>query len=287
MKQFIKLDVELFNTLDNANEMVAYSLICDRMESSARRDSFFDAKMNDHYVIYTREELAEQLGISVRTAGVVLSGLIKKGLIIAKRQFNSASKLFLPQYTVEVTDNNESEDSAVTLVQNSHINHTNNNHTNTTSNTDNTRSGDGSALTGQQSKPEVQDQNKDLQQFEIEALADSLRSKAGLPDVAVNALKVFSFGDSKVMYKYAGLIFKAKSVVKKHAAGLVDSVSALSFEINESLADGLATTLKRVLIKAGHLKNKNTDGYIMTSLINYFDESANDYLQHANGIAEY
>lgn len=286
MKQFIKFDTKLLNTLDNANEMVAYSLICDRMESSAKRDSFFDAKMNDHYVIYTREELAEQLSISVRTAGVILSGLIKKGLIVAKRQFNSASKLFLPQYAVETTGNNESEDSAVTLVQNSHINHTNNNHTNTTSNTYNTHNGDNSVLTRQQAKTEVQNQSKNIHQFEIEALADALRFKAGLPNVAVNVLKVFSFGDSKVMYRYAGLIFKAKSVVKKHASGLVNSVAALSFEINKSLADGLATTLKRVLIKSGHLQNKNTDGYIMTSLINYFDESANDYLQHANGIAE-
>lgn len=291
---FIKVEMDYFkdSSLKGANEILTYSLLEDRMKASKNNKDFFDKKFGDSYVIFKREELAEYLDVTVKTVTKILNSLVKKGYLVIKHQFNAASKLFLPKFENEKSISMPVREK-ITLPFGKKL--PSNKSTLTeryiTDDTDDTCSRTNFpknvAITQKpKSKPVVQkpvvqktDQNKVIQQAELDVIANKLVTKVHLPKQAVNVMRMFSFGDPKKLYSYAGLLFKAKSAVKKQAKHVQYAQEALSFELNTDYQETLDTDLKRIIVSANK-KTSKPEGYMMASLIEMFQEAVNDYCSH-------
>lgn len=282
--QFFKVKESNLNSdLKGGNEILIYSLLEDRMQASTKNKDFFSKKFNDYYVIYTRDELAMKLGVNVSTITEVFKRLVKKGYLVMKHQFNGATKLFLPKFENE-TSPEANNDNVKREIQRPEIGKPNSSRTpnsnkQTTDNTNDTCSETNSPKDSNLTqKPVVQkpDQNKVIKQAELDVIANSLVTKVHLPKQAVNIMKTFSFGDPKKLYSYAGLLFKAKSAVSKQAKSVQNAQEALSFELNMDYKETLDTDLKRIIVSANK-KTSHPDGYMMTSLIDMFQNKVNDY----------
>lgn len=287
--QFIKINEDLFNSdLKGSDEKLSYALLEDRMESSIQRPEFFDKKMGDHFVIYTREELSKKLDVNVSTVTQILKRLVNKGYLVIKHQFNGASKLFLPRFNHEEVINHEVNDDNVRReIQRPYVGNSNSNYRTKlnkqiTDNTDNTCSETNSldhVNLNQKTVVQKPDQTKVIKQAELDVIANSLVTKVHLPKQAVNIMKTFSFGDPKKLYAYAGLLFKAKSAVSKQAKSVQNAQEALSFELNTDYQETLDQDLKRIIVSANK-KTSQPEGYMMTSLMDMFQNKVNDYCIH-------
>ena len=278
MKQFIKVNEDYFEDENlKGCEILLMSMLEDRMESSIQRPEFFDKKMGDHFVIYTREELSKKLGLNLGTITNMFKKLVNKGYLVIKHQFNKASKLFLPKFNHETNNDNVSSNFELTKSENFISNHRTKLNKQTTDNTNDTCSQTNSPKDSNLTqKP---DQNKVIKQAELDVIANSLVTKVHLPKQAVNIMKTFSFGDPKKLYAYAGLLFKAKSAVSKQAKSIQNAQEALSFELNTDYQETLDTDLKRIIVSANK-KTSQPDGYMMTSLMDMFQNKVNDYCSH-------
>ncbi|MEK2589100.1 replication initiator protein A [Lentilactobacillus buchneri] len=278
MKQFIKVSEDYFKDENlKGCEILLMSMLEDRMESSIQRPEFFDKKMGDHFVIYTREELSKKLGLNLGTITNMFKKLVNKGYLVIKHQFNGASKLFLPKFNHETSNDNVSSKFELPKSENFISNHRTNSNKQITDNTNDTCSRTNSPKDSNiTQKP---DQNKVIKQAELDVIANSLVTKVHLPKQAVNIMKTFSFGDPKKLYSYAGLLFKAKSAVSKQAKSVQNAQEALSFELNTDYQETLDTDLKRIIVSANK-KTSQPDGYMMTSLIDMFQNKVNDYCSH-------
>lgn len=283
MKQFIKVSEDYFEDENlKGCEILLMSMLEDRMESSIQRPEFFDKKMGDHFVIYTREELSKKLGLNLGTITNMFKKLVNKGYLVIKHQFNGASKLFLPKFNHETNNDNVSSNFELPKSEIFISNHRTKLNKQITDNTDNTLSQTNSSKDSNiTQKPVVQkpDQNKVIKQAELDVIASSLVTKVHLPKQAVNIMKTFSFGDPKKLYSYAGLLFKAKSAVSKQAKSIQNAQEALSFELNTDYQETLDTDLKRIIVSANK-KTSQPDGYMMTSLMDMFQNKVNDYCIH-------
>uniref|UniRef100_UPI00403F70DA replication initiator protein A n=1 Tax=Lentilactobacillus hilgardii TaxID=1588 RepID=UPI00403F70DA len=283
MKQFIKVNENYFEDENlKGCEILLMSMLEDRMESSIQRSEFFDKKMGDHFVIYTRDELSKKLGLNLGTITNMFKKLVNKGYLVIKHQFNGASKLFLPKFNHETSNDNVSSKIELPKSENFISNHRTKLNKQITDNTNNTSSQTISLKDSNiTQKPVVQkpDQNKVIKQAELDVIANSLVTKVHLPKQAVNIMKTFSFGDPKKLYAYAGLLFKAKSAVSKQAKSVQNAQEALSFELNTDYQKTLDTDLKRIIVSANK-KTSRPDGYMMTSLMDMFQNKVNDYCSH-------
>ncbi|MCT3399589.1 replication initiator protein A [Lentilactobacillus hilgardii] len=283
MKQFIKVSEDYFEDENlKGCEILLMSMLEDRMESSIQRPEFFDKKMGDHFVIYTRAELSKKLGLNLGTITNMFKKLVNKGYLVIKHQFNGASKLFLPKFNHETSNDNVSSNFELPKSENFISNHRTKLNKQTTDNTNDTCSRTNSPKDSNiTQKPVVQkpDQNKVIKQAELDVIANSLVTKVHLPKQAVNIMKTFSFGDPKKLYAYAGLLFKAKSAVSKQAKSIQNAQEALSFELNTDYQETLDTDLKRIIVLANK-KTSQPDGYMMASLMDMFQNKVNDYCSH-------
>lgn len=285
MEQFYKVkETSLNSDLKGGNEILIYSLLEDRMQASTKNKDFFSKKFNDYYVIYTRDELAMKLGVNVSTITEVFKRLVKKGYLVMKHQFNGATKLFLPKFENE-TSSEANHDNVKREIQRPEIGKPNssrtlNSNNKQTYNTKDTYSEINSKKIVTITQKETQTtKQKKLNKLEIDALSNSLETKAGFSKRTVNMLKALSFNDPKKLYQLSGIVFKAKNVVKKQARNVENSQLALSFENNNRYED-MAVDIQRIVMTANRSKRSNVEGYIFSSLVNYFQEAVNDYCSH-------
>lgn len=281
---FIKVEMDYFkdSNLKGANEILTYSLFCDRMKASKNNKDFFDKKFGDSYIIFKREELAEYLDVTVKTVTKILKSLVKKGYLIVKHQFNAASKLFLPKFENEKSISMPVEEKITSPLGK---NLPSNKSTLTDKYiTDDTRDTSCSETTPKKNvaitqKEKQATKQQKLNELEINALSNSLETKAGFSKRTVSMLKALSFNDPKKLYKLSGIVFKAKNVVKKQAKNVRNSQLALSFEINDHY-ENMAVDIQRIVMTASRSKKSNIEGYIFSSLVNYFQEAVNEYCSH-------
>lgn len=283
--QFFKVKESNLNSdLKGGNEILIYSLLEDRMQASTKNKDFFSKKFNDYYVIYTRDELAMKLGVNVSTITEVFKRLVKKGYLVMKHQFNGATKLFLPKFENE-TSPEANNDNVKREIQRPEIGKPNSSRTLNSNKyiTDNTRDTyseiNSKKIVAITQKEKQAAKQKKLNELEINALSSSLETKAGFSKRTVNMLKALSFNDPKKLYQLSGLVFKAKNVVKKQARNVINSQLALSFEINNHY-ENMAVDIQRIVMTANRSKRSNVEGYIFSSLVNYFQEAVNDYCSH-------
>ncbi|MCL0329842.1 replication initiator protein A [Apilactobacillus xinyiensis] len=245
------------------NEVSILTHLYDRMNLSIQNNNFYDKKYNSYYVIYTREEMAQRIHLSLSTITRVCKRLVKLGWLVLKSQFNAPNRVFLPHFILPKTHarHNEQPKTSECTSNQTELNHTNQ----FTNDTDDT-----GELT-----------NK-ISNDKFNALGDSLITQGGLSKHVVEVLKVYAFGDCKTLYDYAGLIFKAKSFVYNEAKECPNGYRALRFELNETLNQQLPNKLKNIIISANQ-KAHNVKGYIMRALTNFFEENSNEYLVHCYG----
>lgn len=239
----------------NNDDRVCYSYLADRMQSSIQRNNFFDKVTQDYYVIYTIEEMINDLDVGKNTVIKCYKKLEKLGYLIKKRMFNGATKLFLPQLVneePETTHNYQSLDSKPAKVYISNSNQTNLNQNKYTNNTN------------------------DTEKTELKILAQSLIEKGGLSEKIVSTLSTYS-KDRADLYNYAGLIYKAKNKVAQRAIKATNGYNATRLETNNLLNETLADKIQGIIISAEQ-KAKNKSGYIMRSLINIFEYKANEFM---------
>lgn len=257
MEQFIKLDINILKdeTLTTTDAII-YSLLCDRMESSRKRKSFYDETRSDYYVIYTIEEVKTLLNISKGTAVKSFKKLEKNGLVVKKRGFNTANLIFLPHYSSTTTDpvqDTQSVESSKTepaKVQKMESNQTKLNHTNITYNTNHT-------------------EPADFESDKIKTLTEGLIQNGGFDPRTAHALAAYSFGDSDKLHAIVGTIYKAKNAVLNKNGNTSDAKLALTLEYNEDFKD-LEQQTRRTMVKAGRAKSMH--GYIYKSFYNYFSK---------------
>ena len=104
MDNYIKMSKTVLNLVKNnrlsLNAAVLYSLLCDRLELSVK-NGIFD-KSGRPFVIFTRAEALQILGVSERTAKKVFDELCESGLITEKRQGNGLANRIYPNETVNL-----------------------------------------------------------------------------------------------------------------------------------------------------------------------------------------
>ncbi|MEJ6349028.1 replication initiator protein A [Holzapfeliella sp. He02] len=282
MTQFIQLNKSVLKNKElNSNDKLALSLLTDRMKSSVKRDNFFDKKQDDFYVIYTIDEMMEDLNLSKGTTVNIFKKLEKLGYIKKARCFNGATKIFLTEEETTVSSKIEPP-----KVQKLESNHTNSNHTNYTNDTNDTwdvlEDIIENKVKAEPHTEEVVEKPKEevseiMKKDAVEVLGQSL-TESGLPEPLVATLKTYAFNDSDKLYNYAGIIFKAKSVAKKNAERLIGPAdAAFRFELNNFMTNKLTSDIKKIIITSQRVA-KNKAAYIMRSLINLFEEQANAYL---------
>ncbi|GLB47624.1 hypothetical protein WR164_16030 [Philodulcilactobacillus myokoensis] len=266
MEQFVKMSKSVLeNNEMNSNEKIIFSLLYDRMKSSAKRPNFYDKKMNHYYVIYTINEMAKYLKLSRNTVINAYKNLEALGYIIKKKQFNGPSKIFIPSFKDESLESKPSE------VKNSNSNQNNFNHKNKyTSDT---------LVTEQIKKQKISNQFKD---DNLDALGNALKEKGGLSKRVISVIKRYSFGSKRKLYQYASLIFKAKKVGYNQAISYnqtnPNNYAAFRFETNEYLQEQFEFKLKDIIINARD-KAINFYGYIFSSLVDWFTTKADQFLQ--------
>ena len=276
--QFFKVKESNLNSdLKGGNEILIYSLLEDRMQASTKNKDFFSQKFNDYYVIYTRDELAMKLGVNVSTITEVFKRLVKKGYLVMKHQFNGATKLFLPKFENE-TSSEANHDNVKREIQRPEIGKPNSSRTLNSNNkqTYNTKDTYSEINSKKIVAVTQKEKHEKLNELEMNALSSSLETKAGFNKRTVNMLKALSFNDPKKLYQLSGMVFKAKNVVKRQARNVMNSQLALSFE-NNNRYENMAVDIQRIVMTANRSKRSNVEGYIFSSLVNYFQEAVNDY----------
>lgn len=259
-KQFIKLPTdECFNKLKPVAR-VAWSALYDRLHSSNGNRQFYYEKWDKYYVIFSREEMADYLGVSIATVTSIYKQLKSAGLLLVKKVFNGSDLLF-PKMTdemaVEVNSNGESQKTSRPKVEKVDSNQTDPSQREITNNTINT----------------------DNQIFE--SLKSSLATKSGMPVDAVNSLASLSYGSYENLYHYAGLMLKAKSAVRNTAKSQNYKYANEStfFETNHHITDHLAENIQRIILTAKRATNNDNwfDKYVVRSFITFFEQAANAY----------
>lgn len=306
-KQFIRQ----FNFFEkkgfNPTKCSIINHLYDRMESSIKRPlDYFDKDKRAFFIIYSNEQMARDINVSVRTVANYMAELVDEQWITRyNTPTNSTYHIFIPRFATATspfwyTPRKFCWGGWKKFLPNQTFNHT---LTYKTINTDNTQNGlnnsnFASALKpGPKSVANPQQSNKTnsqttssqpktskqqvLNDMAINIIADQLINQGGLPKQTVSIMKDLSFGDADKLYNYGGLIYKAKKAVYKNHREVKDISLALSLEQNTDMRDNLAENLRRILFTANK-KTANPVGvekYIMVSLKNYFEECGDKFLQ--------
>lgn len=257
--QFAKLDYEILSNEElELKDKVIYSVLCDRMQSSVKRDYFYDEEIKAYYVIYTIEELSKVVKLAKGTVVDACKHLVELGYIVKKRQFSSATKIFLPKFNSEEYVKENTDDNTIPKIETSEVQYSESNHNTKHTNKHKT--------------------HKTPDNDYFDAISNSLIEKGGLSEHAVNMLKVYSFNDPKLLYNYASMIFKAKKRVSNEHKDVKDIISGTTLETNPELNSKLPKAIKQIIVTANH-KAKNKNGYIYSALHNFFEECVDSYLQ--------
>lgn len=84
-KKYIRIPVELIGSGISSTALIIYSLLADRQELSVKQGYRF-RDCSGYYIIYTEQDLADVLSLSVRTVRRMLTELVGAGLIRTRKQ---------------------------------------------------------------------------------------------------------------------------------------------------------------------------------------------------------
>ncbi|UQS86149.1 replication initiator protein A (plasmid) [Nicoliella spurrieriana] len=257
--QFIMLDVDLINNPDLSNdEIIAYSLLCDRMKSSRTNQQFYDSKLNDFYVIYTLDQMAKDLKVSVRKVGQIFNKLVQNGFLTKKKQFSRADKLFLPKFNnIDPANRQDLQavdaKSASPQTQKLQTNHSQENQKNQSEfNTVNTTN------------------QANTNYSPIAKWKQSVCGKLKVHELVIDQILQYTHQNLKQAHKIMGIILNAKANIAKKNGLLNSPISR--FENNSNLGTKLAVKLKHVFSYFPANLNEQ-QRYLMASMKTFFLEA--------------
>lgn len=269
---FTKLYMQLFKEGCKPTQATVLSMIFDRMNSSRQRINFYSNTRKDYFVIYSCEELAQELNVSSRTISRILQKSIDEGFIEIKLIHNRVNLIFMTNKSkklvgqnvgVQETSNNQALEaqpvqSETTTMTNCPANQTKYNKQTNKSNT------------------HVTSENaQETQSLTMDSLETTIVEKTGIPKKATHILKSLSFNDPNMLYHYVSLILRAKAHVIKHAPG--NTTYSLIFDKNNhDLADDFNNHIFSIVMNANK-KARNRDKYMMGALIEFFKMHYNAY----------
>ncbi|WP_220751640.1 replication initiator protein A [Apilactobacillus xinyiensis] len=248
--QFIKLYTEFEEKGLKPNEISVLAHLYDRMNLSVNNSNFYDRKHNGYYVIYTREELSEQINLNASTITRIIKKLANLGWIIVKKGFNAPNRFFLPHFVLPKSyrvQNAPTEIAKCNTIQ-TDFNQTNN----YTDNTVNT-------TTDAETEPVVD---------HAKQWAKATQQKVGLTFTALQAIQKFCKHNVEKCKQVVRLILNARNSVAK-ANRLVKQPVA-QFESNQNIINGLAQQLEHIFSYAVKLPQSNYAGYVTNALKAYF-----------------
>ena len=240
MTQFTKVYNELFNQGCKPNQAMVLAIIYDRMESSRQRVNFYSDTYNDYFVIYTYEELANELNLSISSVRRVISNCVENGYLIVHHINNRVNGIFMTKKSkniagfddIEVpTKNNASVQNEQVSVQNEQLIKLNN-YTKKTNVTDIT-----------------------------ENLKSSIVQKMNLPQSTVNGLDHLVKHNNKQLHHIISILLKAKARVNKE---LPQTINFEDNNIQKVISSNVYGIVKRAL------KTKNVDAYLFASFVRMF-----------------
>lgn len=277
MSQFFKFYANLTNEPNlTPAQMVLLTFIFNRMESSKQRFSFYDQFQNDYFVIFTNDELADLMHISVSSVKRLIDKSIKDGFLTTKLLHNRARLIFMTSKSKQLAGMNETTQPAqiesVTKPLHNNIINTApaqsdpapaqiepliklNNYTNTsiTSVTNKIKKSKEKAV-------QVADNTI------TNNLLNTLKQTVNLSDNIMNIIQKH-FNSAAQIYSIMGLLFKAKA---KASAQLNEN---LRFEDND-VTELIENNLYNILLHAKNSKKiRNQNAYIYKALLKMFIDS--------------
>lgn len=265
--QFKKQYIDLNNRGLSLTEKAYMTEIYDRMESSQKRDEFFDAENNDYYVIYTVEEMSQALEVGISTVKRTTKKLINKNWIHIKRVKNRCNLIFIcdDKKISDKTDQNDHFQNGSSKMNydnssNWSPNQTNNKQTNNILDTCQIQ-----AKKDIEIQKDLKTKSDDANKTRLNGLKYNLIHNICIPEEAVNSLFEVSEFQEKQVREYLDMLLTAKRIAVKKAH------KELYFEKSGEIQGTLADRIKYVFQKAKEVA-KNKMSYIKQSFINYFYE---------------
>ncbi|MCL0330673.1 MarR family transcriptional regulator [Apilactobacillus xinyiensis] len=251
--QFIKLYTEFEEKGLKPNEISVLAHLYDRMNLSVNNGNFYDRKHNGYYVIYTREELAEQINLNASTITRIIKKLASLGWIIVKKGFNAPNRFFLPHFVLPKShkvQNTPTEIAKCNTIQ-TELKHTNN-YTNNTVNT----------VSAVKTAPRVS---------EIDNWIKTTHAVVKLTLPTLNSIREFCNGNIEKCKYVVRLVLNARnSIARKY--GLVKSELS-QFESNKNLQNGLFEQLEHIFSYVKKHGFKQYAGYVTNALKDYFRDA--------------
>lgn len=271
-KQFVKTYSFFENQGLKPNEVCVLSHLADRMESSMKRDKYFDKDEHANFVIYTQQQLGAQINLSAKAVGNIYDRLEEKGWIkrVAIKGV-SYKRIFLPRYTPAdfpyFFNLHLAEETSGTPWKKLPLNQTLIIQTNQKScNTVNT--GEPARMTKSQSSKPKQETKTFKATSEITRWQNATHAELGFPEKAVEQIARFVKNDVK----------QARSIVEKIVIARNKVVSdnklpktpMIKFESNGNIQSLLPGTLTRIFSYIQAKGFKIYDGYLVKSCKKFF-----------------
>lgn len=278
MSQFIKTYTTFLQQGCKPNQTLLLSMIADRMQSSRQRFSFYDKAKQDYFVIYTYEELSQNLNLSESTIQRLINKSVADGYLDVKLKNKRVNLIFLTAKSKQIlgSQNDYLDESALSLASSSdnksNASHSEkvgsqndclirlNNHTNT----------DITVVTNKTTQKPKQPKTVQVANSTIiNNLINTLRQRVNLSENIMNIIQKH-FNSAAQIYSIMGLLFKAKA---KASAQLNEK---LRFEDNDVTAL-IENNLYNILLHAKNNKKiKNQNAYIYKALLKMFINSYGD-----------
>lgn len=253
--QFRKYYIDLKGKGLNLSEKAYMTAIYDRLESSKQRKTFYDEEEQDFYVIYTIDEMANELEIGTSTVKRTMKSLINKGWIKTKKVHRNVNCIFVcDQYKVCKSSSSNSKKTVLTQLDGSKWS-TNHINKQTKNNLD----------TCMSQKENFSAQHIAEQSVELNGLEYTLLHKLCLPKAAINAL--FDVSDQSInnIKNNLSIILKAKRIATKQAK------KELYFENSAEIQGTIANRIRYIFMQANTVAKKPKQ-YILQAFVNYFYE---------------
>lgn len=278
MTQFIKFEKQLKFTkcMDNDTKL-CYLYMKDRLSLSKTNKQFFDKDKQQFYIIYTIQEMRNDLNVGKDKVIQCYQQLVKFGLLEKKRVFNGATKLFLPQ-------NNESlifrlpkfdfsESNKTYCINNDFVTKVTNDAAYPLEKNELSEKENESEIQVQKTKlqtakpkPQIHESKNDKDIFtelEITRMHNSLITEYGVPERVVNTFNKYS-SNLNDFREFRRLLFQSKKTVIKEIErdirdGYNYDLTDLNFESNQALRTDLSNKVLSIILGAFNKAKNNKD----------------------------
>lgn len=270
----------------NPTEVCILTNIYNRYQLSCTHSNFFDNQENDYYVIYTYDELAKDLNISISTVKREFKKLVKLNWLSIKRAFNRVNLIFIPQCKKPETCKPNSTsltvciDEEVKMTPSTSSNWSTRKIKNINNNTLRYNSDSPKVIDHQnydsKFKNPKQKQDYNFEESSKNSIISAMINQ-GISKQAALTIKAWT-QDSDQMQNVKNLIYIAKKQAIQNAEQQGNFID-LTFENSNFPTQDFNQMIDVVMPKANRNAH-NFKSYIFTSFLNFFEKTINKILKN-------